>query len=87
VSLERGPFSLVIAIEEILERKSSGSGLENQDHGCRDPSRRLRGTLYPQKLTLTSRTSRGGSVGTVHSWTQATEFFLFINVKLGHGLA
>jgi hypothetical protein len=27
--LERGPLSLVRTIEELLERKSSGSGLEN----------------------------------------------------------
>jgi hypothetical protein len=30
VGLERGPFSLVSSIEEILERKSSGSGLETE---------------------------------------------------------
>jgi hypothetical protein len=29
VGLERGPLSLVTINEEILERKSSGSGLEN----------------------------------------------------------
>jgi hypothetical protein len=37
VGLERGPHSLVIAIEELLERKSSGSSLENRDYGRRDP--------------------------------------------------
>jgi hypothetical protein len=31
VGLERGPLSLVMVIEELLEWKSSGSGLENQD--------------------------------------------------------
>jgi hypothetical protein len=31
VGLERGPLSLVSAIEELLGRKSSGSGLENRD--------------------------------------------------------
>jgi hypothetical protein len=30
VGLERGPLSLVSNIEELLGRKSSGSGLENQ---------------------------------------------------------
>jgi hypothetical protein len=40
-----------------------------------DPSRWLRGTLYPQKLALTSPTSGGRSVGTVRSRTQAMEFF------------
>jgi hypothetical protein len=37
VGLERGPLSLVSATEELLERKSSGSGLENRDYGRRDP--------------------------------------------------
>jgi hypothetical protein len=35
VGLERGPLSLVSTTEELLGRKSSGSGLENRDHGCR----------------------------------------------------
>jgi hypothetical protein len=30
VGLERGPLSLVSTIEELLGRKSSGSGLENE---------------------------------------------------------
>jgi hypothetical protein len=33
VGLERGPISLVITIEELLGRTSSGSGLENRDYG------------------------------------------------------
>jgi hypothetical protein len=39
VGLERGPLSLVSTTEELLERKSSGSGLESQEYGRRDPSR------------------------------------------------
>jgi hypothetical protein len=35
VGLERGPLSLVTTTEELLERKCSGSGLENRDHGRR----------------------------------------------------
>jgi hypothetical protein len=31
VDLERGPLSLVSTIEELLERKSSGSGLEAEN--------------------------------------------------------
>jgi hypothetical protein len=38
VGLERGPISLVSTIEELLERKSSGSGLENRKYRRRDPS-------------------------------------------------
>jgi hypothetical protein len=39
VGLEQGPLSLVSIIEELLERKSSGSGLEIREYGLRDPSR------------------------------------------------
>jgi hypothetical protein len=74
VGLERGPLSLVSTTEELLERKSSGSGLESREYGRRDPSRRPRGTLYPQKLALTSVTSGGRSVGVVHLRTQATKY-------------
>jgi hypothetical protein len=75
VGLERGPFSIVSTIEELLGRKSSGSGLENREYGRRDPSRWPCGTLYPQKLTLTSPTSSCRSVGIFRSQTQATAFF------------
>jgi hypothetical protein len=36
VGLERGPLSLVSTIEELLERKFSGSGLEYREYGRRD---------------------------------------------------
>jgi hypothetical protein len=62
---ERGPLSLVKAIEELLGRKSSGSGLENRDYEHRDSSCWPRGTFYPQRLALTSLTSGGRSVGIV----------------------
>jgi hypothetical protein len=39
------------------------SGLESREYSRRDPSRWPRGTLYPQKLALTSPTSGGRSVG------------------------
>jgi hypothetical protein len=70
VSLERGPLSL----EELLERKRSGSGVENWDYCRRDPSHSPRGTLYTQKLALTSPTKRCRSADIVRSQTQATEF-------------
>jgi hypothetical protein len=81
VKMTRGkncPLSLVSTIEELLERKSSGSGLESREYGRKNPSRWPRGTLYPQKLALTSPTSGGRSVGMVRSLTQATEFSFFI---------
>jgi hypothetical protein len=76
MGLERGPFSLVSTTEELLEKTSSGSGLESREYGRRDPSRWPRGTLYPQKMTLTSPTSGGRSVGIVRSRTQTTELIL-----------
>jgi hypothetical protein len=59
VGLERGPLGLVSTIEELLERKSSGSGLEIREYGRRDSSRWPRDTIYPQKLALTSPTNGG----------------------------
>jgi hypothetical protein len=65
VGLERGPLSLVYTNEELLERKSSGPGLEIREYGSRDPSRWQRDTLYPQTLALTLLTSGGRSAGIV----------------------
>jgi hypothetical protein len=50
------------------------AGLEIREYGSKDPSRWPWGTLYPQKLALTSPTSGGRSVGIVRSRAQATEF-------------
>jgi hypothetical protein len=73
VGLERGALSLMSTNEALLERKSSGSGLKIREYCRMDPSRGPRGSLYPQKLALTSPTSGGRSVGIVRSRTQATE--------------
>jgi hypothetical protein len=75
MGLERVSLSFVSATEELLERKSSGSGLGNRDHCHRDPSRLPRGTLYPQKFALASPTRGDRSVGIVRSRTKATEFY------------
>jgi hypothetical protein len=48
VDLERDPLSLVRIIEELLEWKSSGSGLENQINGRGNPLCWPRDTLCPQ---------------------------------------
>jgi hypothetical protein len=74
VGLERGPLSLVNTTEELLGRKISGSGLANREYGRSDQLRWPRGSLYAQKLALTSLTSGGHSVGIVRWRTQATEF-------------
>jgi hypothetical protein len=39
VGLELGPLSLVITIEELVGRSSSGFGLESQEYGHGDPLR------------------------------------------------
>jgi hypothetical protein len=76
VGLERGPFSLVSTIEELLERKSRSSGLEMR---LRPYGLSWLGdtTQSAKKLALTSPTSGGRSVGIVHSRTQVTEFSFF----------
>jgi hypothetical protein len=74
VGLERGSFSLVSTTEELLWRKGSGTCLEIREYGRKHPSHWPRGTLYSQKLALTSPTSGGHSVGIVCSRTQITEF-------------
>jgi hypothetical protein len=74
VGLKRGPLSHMSTTEELLGRKSSGSGLEIRKYSRRDPSHWPRGTLYTQKLLLSTSTSGGHSVGIVLLRTQATVF-------------
>jgi hypothetical protein len=74
MGLQRGSLSLVMIIEELLQWKSSSSGLENRINARGDPLRSPRYTLYPQKLALTSPTIGGLSVGIVRLRTKkATE--------------
>jgi hypothetical protein len=80
VVLERGSFSLVSTIEELLGRNRSGSGLENRDYGRGDPLRWPRDTLYPQKLALTSPTSGGHSVGIVCCGLRPRSLFFVVFV-------
>jgi hypothetical protein len=75
VGLERGPLSLVSTTEELLDRKVASPVKKNREYGRRDPSHWPRGTLYPQKLAITSPTSGGRSVGIVRSRTQTMKFF------------
>jgi hypothetical protein len=77
VGLERGPLSFVSIVEELLERKSRGSGLENRNYGHSESAELI--TRHPsinKKLALTSQTSGVCSVGIVHSRTKATELLL-----------
>jgi hypothetical protein len=52
------------------------------EYGRGDPSPRPRGTLYPQKLTLTLPTRGGRLVGIVRSRTKATELLLLLLLSL-----
>jgi hypothetical protein len=69
VGPERVPLSLVSTTEELLGRKSSGSGLDNRDYGRGIRRADYATPLYPQKFTLTSQKCGGRSVGTVRSRT------------------
>jgi hypothetical protein len=86
VGLERSPLSFVGTIEELLERESRGSGLENRDYCRREPSPWSHDTLYPQKLALTLSTNDGRSVGVVRLRTKATEFSFIILKELNKNL-
>jgi hypothetical protein len=72
--LKRGPLSLVRTTEELLGRKSSGSGVENRAQ--RPWGSVALTTQHPlsAKVATTSPTSGGRSVGIVRSRTKATEF-------------
>jgi hypothetical protein len=76
VGLERDPLSLVSTNEELLGRKSNGSGLKSEITGVRIRHTDYETPLYPQKLALTSPTSGGRSAGIVRSQTHAMEFSL-----------
>jgi hypothetical protein len=86
VGLDRGSFSFVSKIEELLGRNNSGSGLETREYGRRNPLRWSRDTLYPRKLALTSPKSCGLSVGIVRSRTWVTEFSFNCTVYNVHTL-
>jgi hypothetical protein len=81
VGLERGPLSLVSTTAELLGRNSSGTGLEHREYGHGDLLRWPRDVHYPQKLSLTSPTNCGRSVGIVRLRTEVTEFILFLFIS------
>jgi hypothetical protein len=77
--MERGPLSLVIITEELLEWKSSSfRSRKSILTAVGDPLRWSRDTFYPQKLAITSPTCGGHSVGIVCLRTKATEFSLVL---------
>jgi hypothetical protein len=67
VGLELSAFSLVSTTEELLGRKSSGSGPDIREYGHGDLLHCSHDTFYLQTLALSSPTSCGRSVGTLRS--------------------
>jgi hypothetical protein len=78
VCLERGPLNLVITTEELLEWKSSGSGLENREQWPWGSVALTSRHPLSAKLALSSPTFGGLSVGIVRLRTKATEFKTFL---------
>jgi hypothetical protein len=79
-----GSAHLMSTVEKVLGRNSSGFGLESLKYSHRDLLRWPCDTLYPQKLTLSSPTSSGHSIGIVHQQTKATEFSFSSFMYFGH---
>jgi hypothetical protein len=73
-------------IEELLQRKNSGSGLENRDYGIGIRRADYATSLCPQKLALTSPTSGGRSVGIVRSRSKVTELLLLLSLLTNRSL-
>jgi hypothetical protein len=68
VSLQRGPISHVNTIEELLEIKSSGSGLENREYSYT--------TLHPLSTKVfTKFADKRLSLGIIPSFNQVKQFF------------
>jgi hypothetical protein len=78
VGLERGPLNLVSTTEELLGRKSSGSGLETEFTAVEIRRDDYTTTSNRKKVALTSPTSESSSVGIVRPRTQATELLYSI---------
>jgi hypothetical protein len=76
-----GDSNLMLYCKRKIKNKTS-SGLQNREYGRRDPSRFPRGTLYPQKVALTSPTSGGRSVGIVRPRIEDTEFSFMRQVNI-----
>jgi hypothetical protein len=70
--------------EELLGRKSSGSGPENRDYGRRGSVELTTRQPPSAKFSTNQPTSGGRSVGMVRSRTQATEFVFLLKQFLPH---
>jgi hypothetical protein len=70
VGLEQGPLSLVNTTEELLERRSSGSSLENREYGPGHLSRWLRDTHLSTKVdtNFTDKQRSNGRYSSLADW-------------------
>jgi hypothetical protein len=80
VGLERGPLSLVSTIEELLGRKSSGSGLLSRKYGRRDASI-PRDTFYTHKV-VTNFAGKRLSLGRYRSIPATTTPATYLRFKI-----
>jgi hypothetical protein len=89
-SLGNPLVNLPYPISDVSRRDQNRQGyhskywLESREYSRRDPSRWQRGTLYPQKLALTSPTSGGCLVSLVRLRTQAMEFNIWLTKARPH---
>jgi hypothetical protein len=83
MDLERGPLSLVSTTEELLERKSSDSGL-NSENTAVGIGHSDYATILFAKVGTNFADKWRSLVGIVRSRTQATEFvyFLFVIIMI-----
>jgi hypothetical protein len=84
VGLERGSLSLMSKTEELLERKSSGSGIEGRKYGRGDPSGWPSETLYLQRFETNFANKRRflGRYSSLADWGHGVCLFrLFVSYK------
>jgi hypothetical protein len=71
VDLERGPLSLVSTTEELLGKKSNGSGLDNRDYGRRGSFALTTRHPLPAKKFVTNFDDKARSLGRYCSLTDS----------------
>jgi hypothetical protein len=86
VGVIRGPLSLASTTEDLLERKSSGSGLESREYGSVDP---LRWPLSAKiGINFTDNQRSFGRYSSLADWGHAVCFALFLlyTIKYSFGM-